>query len=92
MKVRADEARQTKGMNPTFKHVVLAGAATLALAACASPEAQNAAPSPLWSPPTASSTMHHVFQSRELGSSSLIQRVIFTATINNKRRDLALEI
>ena len=45
MKVRADEARQTKGMNPMFKHVVLAGAATLALAACASPEATNAAPS-----------------------------------------------
>ena len=43
MKVRADEARRTKGMNPMFKHVVLAGAAALTLAACASPAVKDAA-------------------------------------------------
>jgi hypothetical protein len=44
-------------MNSMFRHVVLAGAATLALAACASQEAKNAALSP--STIAANSQLHH---------------------------------
>jgi hypothetical protein len=57
-------------MNPMFKHVVLAGAATLALAACASPEAKNAAPS---TPMIASnSQFHHAPRLPEPGAWQLI--------------------
>ena len=58
------------GMNPMFKDIILAGAATLAPAASANPEATNATLSPLRSPPTASCTMRHVFRNQQFGSSS----------------------
>ena len=53
-------------MNPTFKRVVLAGAATVALAACESGSEERHSV-PLRSPPKC--PVHHVFQSREFGSS-----------------------
>ena len=65
-----------------LKNVVLAGAAALTLAACASPAAKDAA---LTGAPIAWRTMHCVFRSREFGSSSLIRRPVLAATIGNVR-------